>query len=190
MTDHLSSIRAFFAVDIPDPIKKTIFKIIITELNKYIKKNHVRWSSPDHLHITLQFMPSIKMTDINLLIDQEKIELKEKPFHLKLGPLEFFPDKNKPKIISLHISMGNNELEKLSVLLGNILNNLNYPTEKRSFRPHLTLGKLTVYPQKDLLENIKIPSLEMEVNEVILFESKQINLEMTYIPLTKILLKN
>jgi 2'-5' RNA ligase len=191
MINNNFSIRAFFAIDLPSHVKKYIFEMIVSELNKQVEHNRVRWTLLDKLHITLQFIPSIKIIEINKLIDQTELALKnEKPFHLKLGPIELFPNENKPKIISLHVSTDKDELTKLATLLGNILGELNYPKETRIFRPHLTLGKLSNYYKKNLLETIKIPQLEIVlVKEITLFESRREKSGVHYITLKKIPLK-
>jgi 2'-5' RNA ligase len=188
MINNNSSIRAFFAVDIPHQVKENIFKIIS---DKTSSRKLVRWTSPENLHITLQFIPFIKIIDVTTILHQLKMELQnEKTFYLKLGPLELFPDKNNPTVISLSILTGKNELIRLAMLIGNILNRMSYPIETRHFRPHLTLGKLNNCQQKNLLENIKIPALEaLLVKEVILFESRHEKEKILYIPFAKIPLK-
>lgn len=188
MTDNNVSIRAFFAIDLPTDTKEHIYKKIIAVLSKDKKWSGVHWSPQNHLHITLQFMPAIKLIDIDIIMDQAQRTL-HKPFNLRFGPLEFFPDNNKPKILSLTILTGNTELANISRILGDILNHMDYPVETRIYRPHLTLGKLTFSNQKNLLADANFPSLEIRVEEIILFQSQPTKNGSIYIPLAKIPLK-
>jgi RNA 2',3'-cyclic 3'-phosphodiesterase len=199
-------IRAFFAIDMPSHIKEYIFTLIRDTLSNHIKNNDVRWSSADYLHITLQFIPSMKTMDINTIIYQAKCALQNvNQFNLKLGSLMLFPDKNKPNVISLDVSTGKNELTQLSQALGKILNGMNYATDVRPYRPHLTLGKLTKKHQINRLQyngmlqeshpinrlqSIEILQSDIPVKEITLFESRPTKNRTLYIPIIKITLKN
>jgi 2'-5' RNA ligase len=188
MTDSEPTLRAFFAIDLPELHKEIIFNQIIVSLGKNPNFRNTHWAKPENLHITLQFMPAIKLSDVEKIVRMTQTELQNyKPFDLKLEALELFPSAQHPRIISLAVTTEHNELADLSKKLGEILMQFNYPIELRSFRAHLTLGKLKTHLSETTLKNTAPLSLNpIAIESIILFESRHTKDESRYIPLADI----
>lgn len=169
------NIRIFFAIDLPEQIKKQL-EDVIALLKKNAKSHGIRWIKPENLHITLQFLPQVYSEHLPLLIQhvQSNIAHFNQIMKLTIGSLQLFPSPYRPRVIVLSITPQDN-LVKLSELIGAGIQNLNYEIEKRPFRAHLTLGRIKYTQDVDLtfLSQLNIPEIStIEIKEVILFRSE------------------
>lgn len=171
-SDH-TPLRVFFAIDLPTTIKDTIANHLMPELKKNLPGDIVRWTKPDNLHITLQFIPAFNAIDLQPCLDllRSKQAL-PRPFLLTLGAYELFPSLQYPRYIALSMEP-QQPLTLLSNQLGTVLEALHYPLESRPFRGHLTLGKITGSAEKIVeIDAINLPTIEpFSVDEVTLFQS-------------------
>lgn len=168
-------IRIFFAIDLPDPVKEKLGRFI-SALKKQSKTRKIRWTKPENLHITLQFLSEAEVGQIPLLVAHVRSRLKDAVKHssLTLGPLHLFPNPYRPRVIVLEAGP-QQELAQLSKLIGEGVQAANYETETRPFKGHLTLGRIK-QPQDinlNFLSQSSVPEFEtMEINEVVLFRSE------------------
>lgn len=178
-------IRAFFAIDLPNTIKKELGKFI-QQLKNVNAQSAIRWTAVDNLHITLQFMAALQSNDIeNLLTSVRKTILTEKPFVVSLSALELFPSALQPHAISLGVT-NQNQLSALAKAIGSGISACGYEIEKRVFRGHLTLARIKgpIHWQP-----IALPSIpEIYVKEVTLFRSDPHEKGSRYTPLAEIAL--
>lgn len=168
-------IRIFFAIDLPQSAKEKLGEFINT-LKKASKPNSIRWTKPENLHITLQFLATVKTDDIPALVENVRARMVEVIQHsrISLGSLHLFPNPYKPRVIVLDI-LPQDDLVVLSRLVGDGIKATNYETEARAFRAHLTLGRIK-QPQGinlGFLSDCDVPRLDkIEVSEVVLFRSE------------------
>lgn len=169
-----SVIRIFFAVDLP-PATKDRLREFITALKRQSKTNVIRWSKPENLHITLQFLAEVKSEDVVALIQNVKKEIST--YHeqtpLRLGRLALFPDPYRPRVIVLDVAP-QGALLALSQAIGRGIQNTRYAIEDRPYRAHLTLGRIK-HPQGvnlSFISQAELPDVpQIELNEVVLFRS-------------------
>ena len=166
-------VRIFFAIDLPLSTKEELGSFI-GMLKRKSKSHAIRWSKPDNLHVTLQFLPEVKREDLPTLIDRVREEIKAaNKLSFMLEALHLFPSPYRPRVIVFSITP-QHDLAHLSQLIGQGIQTL-YPLEKRSFRAHLTLGRIKYTQGLDLhfLSECKVPAmLPIEVNETVLFQSE------------------
>jgi len=171
-------IRIFFAIEMPSPIKESINDFIHT-LKKRAKSNAVRWTKPENLHITLQFLAEVNTNHLNDLIKavRDHIENQSLSTSIKFGAPHLFPNPYRPRVIVLQIS-AEKALARLADLIGQGIKNSHYEIDSRPFRAHLTLGRIK-QPQGlnlNFLSEFHSPILdEMTVNEIVLFRSEPDN---------------
>ncbi len=67
-------VRVFFAIDISENIKEKL-AVYIDSLKKLSKSNQIRWSRPENLHITLQFLAEVQGEHIDAMIAHVQAEL-------------------------------------------------------------------------------------------------------------------
>src|SRR5579872_2508709 len=125
-TPKTSLIRAFFAIDLPQELK-TNLATFITKLQKTYKRDSVRFTKPEKLHITLQFLEKINANDVEPLLAAVRQELKQhsNSFRLHFGEMELFPTPYQPRIISIQVGP-NKELAHLANLIGKGILNTGY----------------------------------------------------------------
>lgn len=184
------SLRAFFAIDLTLEMKQSISEII-SQLQTIHKHRATRWSKPQNLHITLQFLIAVKSEDIETLLNNVRIEIEKfSAFELELGEIELFPTKYKPRIISINLNQ-QEILAQLSKQIGHGITATGYEIERRPFRGHLTLARLNNIDKDFTLPDIKLPNMQkLAVKEVILYASEPSKQGSHYSILGKIPLNN
>lgn len=168
----MSSIRAFFAIDLPENVKQEI-QLMQETLQNHFRTNTVRWTRTHNLHVTLQFLANVKETDLVNLIKHVQTELDTmEEFDLELGALELFPSSQDPRIISLQMGP-HDRLAELSHRIGQGILTTHYSIDERDFRGHLTLGRLQHFSQNSVpLENIALPAIKnFSVNKIVFYKS-------------------
>ncbi|CEG57741.1 RNA 2',3'-cyclic phosphodiesterase [Legionella fallonii] len=168
-----NSIRVFFAIKPPQSMQHSLAGLLKT-LAFADPQHFIKWIDVDKLHITLQFIKSIQLEDVERLIKQVKTTLKSNAaFQLEFGQLEWFPEPRHPRVISLRVSP-QESLKTLALTLAQVISALNYPVETRPFRGHLSLGRLThSRSQIASLSRIKLSDIQpVVINEFYLMESK------------------
>ena len=165
--------RAFFAIELPIAVKQEINRWVNT-LKPKAPVDAIRWVQPEHLHITLQFLPALRSVDLPILVEQACQALQASP------PLECYADKlmllpnpHHPHVIALAI-MPQEALALIAQALGDVMVACHYPLEKRLFRAHLTVARIhQSRVDLDFLQQAPVPAAAaLTVKEVVLFRSE------------------
>jgi RNA 2',3'-cyclic 3'-phosphodiesterase len=102
----------------------------------------VRWVEQDALHLTLKFLGSIDPATVSrIVVALEEAVRGARPFTLPLGDFGAFPTVERPRVIWVGCE-GVPPLELLQHRLELGMEPLGFPIEGRTFRPHLTLGRV------------------------------------------------
>ena len=133
-------IRSFIAIDLPPAFLEAIGSLQ-DELK--VGTKGIRWVRSGNIHLTLKFLGDVPEGLLDELGDILASVCKgHAPFELSMGKLGGFPNIERPRVIWLGLV---GELEKLDVLKQEIekgCSSAGLPREKRSFHPHLTLGRV------------------------------------------------
>ena len=133
--------RLFIAIDPEPAILDTIFKLISTLKRDYPTEG-MRYTAPQNLHLTLQFLGETDEYQIPKIISKiDKICQNFSEFDLEFANLGAFPSRRNPRIIWL----GVNNPQPVTALAKAIISDtgLVQDPEKAQFSPHLTLGRVT-----------------------------------------------
>jgi RNA 2',3'-cyclic 3'-phosphodiesterase len=168
-------IRIFFAIDLPPKAKEKIGSYI-SVLKKKSKSHAIRWTKPENLHITLQFLAEVKTEHLKKLIENVRAHMADAIKHsaMTVGSVKLFPNPYRPRVIVLEM-MPQEALTNLSTLIGHGIKASDYEVESRPFRGHLTLGRIKHAQGVNLsfLSELPIPDVEViEVNEVLIYRSE------------------
>ncbi|MCE5305083.1 MAG: RNA 2',3'-cyclic phosphodiesterase [Chloroherpetonaceae bacterium] len=118
--------------------------------NDYI---HGKWVEIENLHFTLLFLGNIKEDKFLELKEKISPMLKTYSDYLKVQGLMTFKEFNpNPQIVS-HIINPSKNLFKLHYEIQSITDELLIPTDKKKFRPHLTLCR-TKAPEPEKLHEL------------------------------------
>ena len=171
MNKKPTKFRAFFALDLPDEIRHEVVKLI-----KYLKKHyqHIKWTKPENLHITMRFLGNISYDQFEKIINQVGAAINPvTPFTITFSDLIIFPSKHKPIAIALKPEPMA-PLIKLNQIIEKNLINCDIKPETRAFIPHLTLGKIKTRRAPVIRANDYSPlrDMELNVNHITLFRSQ------------------
>ncbi len=136
----MNAIRAFIAIDLPADIRQQL-QVVIKDLKNQIPSG-VRWSSADHIHLTLQFLGESSSSNLELLKKSlPALVARHQPFELVVSGLGAFPNIRRPRVIWVGIQAPL-ALQNLQHSIEVETQHLGYPAEDRGFSPHLTLGRI------------------------------------------------
>ncbi len=159
--------RLFIAILVSDEIKR--------QLEKLQEEGHrqeggtpvgaVSWPRPENMHITLIFLGETypRQRDPIEKIIQE-VAKNIPPFSITVEGLSVFPDLSRPRVLFAKIQNGQ-PLFELHQHLASKLKALGIRLEKRSYQPHLTLGRIRSGKLSDAMTHWLVEKKEAHVGE-------------------------
>lgn len=140
--------RLFIAIKvIPEQSTINVYK----SLRKSLYAQNIRWVDPDNFHITLKFLGDTYVEDIpivNNLIGN--IVADKRSFDIELANTGIFGSRYKPRLIWF----GCSNCQQLNVLADDLFCNLDdigFSRDRQNFIPHLTIGRISLIRDKNLL---------------------------------------
>ena len=170
----MSQIRSFIAIELSPSLRQHIEKIQ-NELKK--ATTDVRWVRSEGIHLTLKFLGAIDEERIDEIGDTIEGCLADKTvFAVTVGSLGAFPSREHPKVVWLGIEDESGVLLKVQQTIDRRLTSLGCTAEKRTFSPHLTLGRIKSPKGKRTVRQRLATTEEYEcgtfaVKEIFLFKS-------------------
>ena len=167
-------IRTFVAFKLPENIISAI-RQVQDEIIAYRFK--AKWVQPAKIHLTIKFLGDTS-TDAIAKIG-EAIQCSAKacpPIELCAKGIGVFPGINRARVVWVGIKGETDLLRKLQESLQNELSQIGFARERRSFKGHLTLGRLNKSPDPNVLLKAieELEGFESEpftADRVILFKS-------------------
>lgn len=179
--------RLFVALNATSPLAETfppIYKKLRISADK--KELLIKWVQPDNFHITVSFLGGRN--------EQETAEVAEilkevctrfAPFELKISDMGAFASETEARVLWMGVQ-NKKYLGEFKQALDEALSakRLTIP-ESREFSPHLTFARLrNPKSVKDMISPFKRKSFgRVQVNEIVLYESKQQDFYSVYVPL-------
>ena len=166
-------IRTFIAVPLTERVREEITGVI--EQLKYLGGN-VRWAAPVSLHLTLKFLGDLAPTRCSEVFEGTKTALKGfAPFRIRFSGTGAFPNLRRPRVFWVGVEDHGAMLEQIQGALEDTLAQRGFPREKRSFSPHLTIGRVRSMGDfrklTSVLREMTFVSDEMAVDEVAVMKS-------------------
>jgi 2'-5' RNA ligase len=168
------TLRTFIAIELPEAAVSAVLRIH-EALRVY--RFEIRWVQPENIHLTLKFLGNINRGD------KEKIEDVIFDAAKDCGPMQFsvkgmgvFPGVKRPRVVWIGLKGDTASLMQLQGHLDDKLIDIGFSREKRSFKGHLTLGRVKgPVSSKQLIEAMKevsgFESKPFQVKTVALFRS-------------------
>jgi len=177
------NIRCFIAIRIGEPIEKQISDLI-SSLKKY--DADVKWARPNGMHITLKFLGDTPESMIQKIKDTLVHAVSSfDPFFITISGIGAFPDLKRPRVFWVGIQ-NTDSLERLHREIEIRMSQLGFAEEKRSFHPHVTLGRVrsqrgikAVSRKLDLLYNTEFGKSHVGKLELMKSELKPAGAEYT-----------
>ena len=134
------TIRSFIAIELPDAV---ISWLDTVQQDLRAQRLRARWVRPQNIHLTLKFLGNINPGDIDKIGSAMTDAAGDGvPLKLTTGGLGFFPGLKRPRVIWIGFNGDIQRLHGLQRDLENRLAAIGYPKEKRSYKAHLTLGRI------------------------------------------------
>jgi len=136
----MTRIRSFVAVNIDDAVRASL----AAEVER-LKAGRaiVRWVKPESFHLTLKFIGEIPMDLVPRAADVvERCVEGVAPFEVEFRGVGALPRPEKPRIVYADVLDPGGFLAALAKALNEQMSDLGLRREKRSFKPHLTLGRV------------------------------------------------
>ena len=135
-------LRLFVAIDLPDSARSYLAQVQC-DLRAYDLK--VRWVAPEDIHLTLLFLgdtPEHLTGPIGAAMTSAMAELA--PFQLAVKGLGVFPSYKRPRVVWSGVGGAVAAAAAVKKAIESNLRRLaglTYRPERRTFKPHLTLGR-------------------------------------------------
>ena len=167
--------RLFYAIEFPPDIRCQLADAAC-ELAALAGRG--RWTRPENLHLTLQFLGSCPDEWIDELSEICSHAVVECPsFMLEFSGAGTFGAANDILWIGVRPQP---QLTRLAGNLAALLRQQCLPCEKRVYFPHITIGRqVVISPQA--VENWRMPAISCPVRQVSLMESTQVEGRLSYV---------
>ena len=168
-------IRAFIAIELPDPVKASISRIQ-TGVRRD-EHTSVKWVNPESVHLTLKFLGNIDpelIPDIGRAMSQAAAGLG--PIRLEISKVGAFPNLRAPRVVWVGLEGDISTLRLLHRQVEERLAGLGFPPEGRAFSPHLTLGRARQGAGRTEQQRLAQAINLMELDERAAFETGSVSL--------------
>lgn len=132
--------RTFIAVELPDPIKKSLHEL---SGRLRAKDGRVSWVRPDRMHLTLRFLGDVEPDPLNALRDRLRAVYSGlEPFTLRVEGAGVFPNRRRPSVVWAGTVPAEGPLAEIQTAAEDAARAIGLAAENRPFRPHLTLARI------------------------------------------------
>jgi 2'-5' RNA ligase len=138
MTTH----RTFIAIDLSAELRTGLGEQQ-DRLRGELGARSVRWVQPQGIHLTLKFLgdtPQGQLVEIQHALARAAAAVD--PFTISAGGVGCFPNTRQPRVVWVGLEEATGALLRLRNAVESQVAPLGFPTEKRAFQPHLTLGRV------------------------------------------------
>ena len=176
-------IRSFFAVELDEAVRSALAALV---RDLAVDGAGVRWVRPEGYHVTLHFLGDIEPELVPRLVTCVAPRVAPlEPFSLRPGPPRLFPHPRRPRVVASPLAP-EPPLSDLAAAVHEGVVEAGLPRERRRFRAHLTLGRVTAKPRLRLPDSFSAPGFR--VAEAVLFQSRLHASGARYTPLERIAL--
>ncbi|MGV8074602.1 MAG: RNA 2',3'-cyclic phosphodiesterase [Syntrophobacteraceae bacterium] len=182
-------IRTFIAIDLPSTVREAIGKL---ESELRGTQASVRWVRPESIHLTLKFLGNVSQEQVEGIQKAlQEVASAVAPFRLQPIGCGAFPSVKQARIVWVGLGGVDGKGDKLLGLqqaVEKALIPLGFKEEDRSFKPHLTLGRVKgrqhLYSLREVLvANQAFEAEAFDVTELVLYKSELLPDGARYTPL-------
>lgn len=137
----------------------------------------IRWVDPNLTHITLKFLGDTNPRSVRDLASKlDWAAGRTEPMQFTSGIVGAFPNTRRPRVIWLGLDGDTLALEGLAEDVDEVAVELGYERERRRFRPHITIGRLSrgYEPPEDFelaARELAVPPERLAVDRIQLYRS-------------------
>jgi 2'-5' RNA ligase len=138
----MESVRSFIAIELsPDILRQ------VARLQERVKADMipglVRWTRPEGIHLTLKFLGDVQADRLAAIAETLQTACASYlPFSLSIDGMGVFPNPRRPRVVWIGVDEPTGTLNRLQRDVDRAIAPLGFPSERRPFSPHLTLGRV------------------------------------------------
>ncbi|MEJ2209777.1 MAG: RNA 2',3'-cyclic phosphodiesterase [Anaerolineae bacterium] len=134
--------RTFIAIELDQELQETLARLQ-SLLRKKIESQCIRWVRPEGIHLTLKFLGDTSPEQVAQVKEAlARAAATAAPFDFTVGGVGCFPNTRRPRVVWVGVHEPTGALKRLRDAVEEQVAPLGFPTEKRRFSPHLTLGRV------------------------------------------------
>ena len=165
------AIRAFIAIELDDGVRAAVARVV-RALREGPGGESVRWVQPGMLHVTVRFLGDVVRDRVPAIVREVgEAASAVPPFGVQLGRVGAFPSVRRPRVIALTIGP-EEPLRQLAAAVEAAVVRAGFESDRRGFRPHLTLGRLRGRALPPVTFPVTAVGESMAVDEIVLFRSE------------------
>ncbi len=173
MLSNKNLIRCFFAIELPDEVKRWILDEVIAPLSALPVR--VRWVRADGIHITVRFLGEVSGDVVEYIVGRAGDVIRGiSPIRLRLSAPGTFGGRV-PRVVWIGVEGDLERLGELHDCIERLCRDAGLPPDDRRFSPHITIGRVkspaNTGRMMSKMKEIVIEPLEFIVNGVVLFRS-------------------
>ncbi len=137
------TLRTFIAIELDDIARDGLARVQ-AKFKKQVPDDSVKWVNPASIHLTLKFLGDTPVTKISKVADALAAACAGvAPFDISFEGRGCFPNMRRPRVVWVAVrDLSGSSLVRLHAAVEEKVSPLGFPTEERSFSPHLTLGRV------------------------------------------------
>jgi len=129
-------------------------------------KGKISWVPLENVHLTLKFLGETEESKVARIIKTLKSTAKSyPPFKVTLKETGSFPSLNNPKVLWIGVKDETETLINLAKEIENKMVSLDYPLEKRGFKPHITLARIKFLSEPNKFKTLLEKYLQINIGE-------------------------
>ncbi len=142
MEELPSVLRTFVAVELDEAILAKLAEVQ-SRFKASMPLGSVKWVRPEGIHLTLKFLGDTHRERLRAVEEGiRKAAENVGSFRIELAGAGCFPNCRRPRVLWVGIHTDDDFLFRLQQAIDVEMNRLGWAREKRSFSPHLTLGRV------------------------------------------------
>ncbi len=138
----MTTLRTFIAIDLSPELRANLGDLQ-DRLRGELGRGSVRWVQPQGIHLTLKFLGDTRREQLDEIQRAlARAAATVEPFTVSAGGAGCFPNARQPRVVWVGLEETSGALLRLRNAVESEVSPLGFPTEKRPFQPHLTLGRV------------------------------------------------
>ncbi len=147
-------LRTFIAIELDEPLRLALGRVQ-GKYKRQISPRDVKWVAAENIHLTLKFLgdtPRARLPEIEAALQAACAS--HAAFEVSIEGRGCFPSFRRPRVVWVAMREKGGTLARLQADVEKHIAPLGWPTEERSFSPHLTLGRVARGVEREAEEEI------------------------------------
>ncbi|MDH4158526.1 MAG: RNA 2',3'-cyclic phosphodiesterase [candidate division Zixibacteria bacterium] len=165
--------RLFIALPLPREAEEELGRIIFLLKQK---GGSVKWVTPKNIHLTMKFLGDTEENLVDSINEQiDAIARDFTPVETAITRLGAFPNLSRPRVIWAGLDKNIEVLAEISGKVEAAVESLGFEREERSFKAHLTLGRVRqpagLGNLTNYIKSLDVPEMSFRMDQLVLFRS-------------------